>query len=87
MNNSVETEKIEISELDDFFFKEIKDIEYDMCEQSYPCQHSDIKVTYTDGSVKHFEGDGYTILRICKKFNKELSEHFKGLENYSFSKN
>ena len=77
MTQNTKSDQSNFSNLEDFFCKEIKDIDYGICLQSYPCEHPDIKVTYEDDSVKHFKVDGRKMFLLCKRLNKELPEHFE----------
>ena len=74
--------KNKISPKDEFFSKEIEEIDLGECEERYPCSHPEITVSYIDGSIKYFDLDGYDILDLCKRFNRELPDHFSEMRKF-----
>ena len=80
------TEEIVFNEIDEFFCKEIKNIIYGTCMQSYPRGHSDVKVIYEDGSVKHFSTNGYEMFYLCRRLKKDLPEHFQYMYQCPFTR-
>lgn len=82
LNNTM-TSKVTFSDLEEFFSKEIKKIDYGSCQESFPCKHQKIKVTYKDNSVKYFSCDGHSMNDLCKKLNKELPDHFSYMKNFN----
>ena len=80
--NSLKNYFFKYSSLQNFFSKEIKEIDYGLCHQCLPCIHPEIKVTYEDESVRYFcDVSGYNMYDLCKKLNKELPIHFEYMEN------
>jgi hypothetical protein len=58
---------------EEFFSKEIRDIDFGECLKSLPCQHDNIKVTYINGEVKRFCLDGDEMRELAiKSGNKDF---------------
>lgn len=72
----------EFSSSDEFFSKEIKNVDYGDCQESYPCQHPKITVTYVDGEIKYFNLNGLEVVKLCEKHDREIPNHFFEIEDF-----
>jgi hypothetical protein len=56
--------------------------EDDTCLETFPCQHTEAKFTYSDGTTEIRHTDGFEVLDICTKNNIPLPPHFSYMEDF-----